>query len=995
MSAAAPVIEPPPPKGTRARGRWLRRVLVLLAVLVLVAAGASMWLLHTQGGARFALGQAVRLAGEGVRYEGVEGTLGGPMRIKLIEIQRGGLYARVEDLEMQTSLFGALRGLLVIDRLHAGKVEVRTKPTGEAAQLPASLAPPRAVRLEDGRIGELRVGTLGGAKEQDLVVRDIFLRGEGDASRWKIEEARADTPYAKGRVTGTLGTRAPFDLEANADLEGAAAERQFKARVTAKGSLRSLEARLQGEVSGQPATGRLVLEPFAPMPVRVLEVQARDLDLARQGLPGPRTRLAVDVSLSAAGAKAFAGPVKIENAEPGPWDGGRLPVAAASARVVVTPDRLEIADLDVSLAGGGHAVGRARLEKSGVQAQLRISDVDLVALHGGLQKTRLAGSVVVEGDRAAQRFEVALRDPRFEVEGRASLANRRLEVDNARVRTGGGALTAAGTLALDGKREFRFTGRGEHFDPSAFAKTAKADLNFAFVASGTLADAIAGEARIDLAPSTYAGMPASGRVNVAGDRRRIASADVEVALGEARLAARGSFGAASDALDVTFRAPDLALVARPFGIALAGSAEGEGRLTGTFAAPAGRVSLTGANLALPSNVFMRELTARVEAGTDPESPIDASLTAHGVAVGPDKPPTTLAESATVTVKGTRAAHRLDLAARMTRENELKLALAGGLDPRARDVSWSGRVESLALTGRGAFALKAPATFLASAARVELGDARLEGEWGETHLELTRWTPRTLDVKGSSRGIQIQNVARTLRLDLPRSSLVVAGDWDIHAAETFDGTVNLRRVSGDLRVGEPPLPLGLQELTLKAEAVRGRARASLAIVGERAGRITGDGTGLVVRGEKGWAFAADGPVQARVAGQINDLQVFAPWIGPDARLGGRLDADVTVTGTGAAPVVAGSARADGLVVREPQTGFELEQGVVAVQLAGRAITIEQLSARVPWHMSDRARENISVEAPAGGGTIGAQGTIDLAARSGAIRLRLERVPVTQL
>jgi translocation and assembly module TamB len=128
----------------------------------------------------------------------------------------------------------------------------------------------------------------------------------------------------------------------------------------------------------------------------------------------------------------------------------------------------------------------------------------------GLQKTKVTGHVSASGDRAAQRFEVQLKDPRFEIEGRAGLARERLEVETATVRTGGGAATAKGSIALSGKREFSFQGDARHFDPSAFVKTARGDLNFAFVTSGTLQPEIAGEAKLEIAPSTVAGLPASG-----------------------------------------------------------------------------------------------------------------------------------------------------------------------------------------------------------------------------------------------------------------------------------------------------------------------------------------------------------------------------------------------------------------------------------------------------------------------------------------------------
>lgn len=989
--------------------RWLARIAAVLMALLLVVAIGAWWLLATPEGARFVLNQAIHAAGEGVRYEGFEGALGGPMRIRLLEVSRPDLYVRIDDLEMETSLRQLPRRLHV-HRLGARAIEVRSVDTGAAATLPVSFAPPHIVRLDEGRIGELRLGDLtreaaaekdparqramiAASRDGDAVVKNILVRGEGDEREWRVAEMRVDTAYGKASLAGRVESKAPFALDLRAAIEGVAAERPYKAAVGASGTLQKIEASLDGEVSGQPASGRATLEPFAAMPVRALELHAKDVDLARHGA-GPRTRLALDVKLAGEG-KTFAGPVRLENAEPGPWDRRQLPFTSAAARIEVSTERVEVSELRVALAGGGTASGRASLRKSGVEANLVVAAVDLAALHRDLQKTRVAGTVVVRGDRAAQRFEMVLKDPRFEIEGRGRLAGERLDIETARVRTGGGSVTASGGMGLGGSRDFRFEGAASRFDPGAFVKSAKGDLNFDFIASGSLAGGIRGEARARIAPSTYGGMPASGRIIVAGDRRRIANADVSLALGESRLEARGRFGGPGDVMEVTLRSPNLSVLSRPLGIALAGKLDADARLSGTFQAPAGSVSLVGANLALPSNVHVRELRLRAEAGTAPDSAIDASLQAKGVAVGQDKPPSPFAESVEATVKGTRLAHRLEADAVMTRDARLRVALEGGLDPRARPPSWNGRVASLSLTGRGAFALAAPTSLSASARRVELGDAMLRGEWGEARLAVTRWTPESLELRGSSPGIQIQNLARSLRLGtLPRSDLVVAGDWDVRGAQTLNASVNLRRVSGDLRLGEPPLPLGLQSLELKASANGGRATATVEMSGERVGRIRGEGAATLARGAGGWELAPAAPVQGSLVAEHTNLEAFAPWLGPDAKLGGRLNANVTVSGTGADPRVAGEARAADLVLREPQSGFEVDKGDVLLRMNGKTLAIERFTASTPWRPAQSAREHFGGMALPAAGTITAEGSIDLAARGGSLRIVADKAVLTQ-
>ncbi len=974
--------------------RWALAILATLLVMIALAGGAIYWLVRTPGGAELVVSRAAGLIGKGTKFEGVEGSLGGVLRVRSIVIDRPDLYVRVEGLEMDSSApFG---GTLVVHRLAARSVEVRTASSKEAAKLPVSFTPPYPVRLGDGRVGTLRLGTIPPAPDQDLVLNDIVLRGEGDKVRWKIDEASVASAYGAARIAGTIGNASPFAVDLGGELAGKVEGRDYRMTARFGGTLKAIEANVSGLVAGMRASARAVLEPFDSVALKAVAIDAADVDVSKLAASLPRTRISVHATLSPHD-KTLVGPVRIANAEPGPWDKGLLPFNSASANVVASTRAAELADLAVQLTGGGSANGRATIGKDGVLADLRVADVDLAALHGSLQKTKVAGRVALSGDKGGQRFDVALKDPRFAIEGRAALAHERLDVETVRITTGGGAVSGKGSLATAGRKEFRFEGEARHFDPSAFVKTARGDMNFTFVTSGTLADGAAGEAKIDIAPSTYAGLPASGRINVSGDRKRIASADVAVSLGEAHLDAKGSFGRAADSMDLAFRAPNLAVVAKPFGLQLAGRVEGTANLTGTLRSPAGRVALTGANLALPSNVYVRELTLRGEAGTDPESRIEATLQAKGVALGTQTPPTSIAETLSATLAGTRAWHRLDIDATMTRDNRVRAAFQGGLDAKSPAPAWNGRIDSLDMTGRGAFALTAPAALSLTAARVELGDAQLRGDWGEARLAVTRWTPRTLDFKGATAGLQIQNLARSLRLaSVPRSDLVIAGEWDIHAAETFEGTIDVKRVSGDLRVGEPPLALGLKELTLHADAVRGRARGNVSVIGERIGRIQGEGAVLIVHGASGWEFARESPIEGKLAADIPNLESLAPWLGPDARLGGHLNADFRISGTGADPRFDGRARAESLVLREPQSGFEISEGQVGVRVDGRTLAIERFVAKTPWRPSEGALERMGrVDIPPAGGTITAEGSIDWAARRGAIRVKADKAVVTQL
>jgi translocation and assembly module TamB len=999
--SAAPQSPPPSPAPPRGRWRVLRWMALALVALVALVAGIAWWILATEGGARFTLREVAGRVGPGTRIEGVRGRLGGPLHVALIEIARPGLYVRIDEVDLDAS--PPLSGVLVVHQLHAKSVVVRTAPSADTkSTLPASIAAPYPVHLEDGKVETLRIGHIApgepaqGDAAKDFVVTGIVLKGDGDRSRWRVDEAAATTEYGTAHVSGSVGYARPFRLDAHATASGRFQEKAYDADAKVKGTLETLEADLQGTFAGARAMASAAVAPFGESVVRALSLEASRVDLAQFTPSLPATDLAVQAKLVPHG-KGFRGPVRIENARPGPWDRKELPFTRAAAEVTAEGTRVALASLDVALAGGGRAQGRGAYDNGAAQADLQLTGVDLASLQSTLQKTQIGGRVQASGDRDAQRFEVALEDPRFKVEGRGALAQQKLSIETARVSTGGGVLDAKGSMALAGDKAFRLEGNAQHFDPSAFVKTTKGDLNFAFVASGRLADPIGGEARLDIAPSRYAGLPAQGRAHVAGDRTRIAVAEADVEIGGARITASGSYGRAGDALDLTFHVPNLSVLAQPFGASLSGRVNGSARVTGTFDDPAGRISLTADNLALPSDITVRALSLELEAGTHPTSPVAVRLNAQSIARGAPPPATTLAQSVRLSVDGTRLEHRARLDVAINKDSTFHAALHGGEQRSAKTVAWNGTLEEFGITGPGSFTLAGPAPLYAGAERVELGAADLKGEWGEAKLDLTRWTPRGIELKGTSPGIEIRTLARTLRAwSITRSDLVIAGDWDIRALETFEGTLDVHRVRGDLRVGEPPLPLGLQELALRANAQRGRARVALSLVGANFGHVEGDGTGLIVRGASGWQLAQDAPVEAKLVAEVPELARLTPWLGTDAKLGGRIDANIAVSGTGADPRVNGDIRATNLAVREPQSGLEIDRGEVALKLAGQSVTIERFFAHTPWSVPQRAREHLAaVKAPPDGGTLTAHGSIDLAQRTGELIIDLDHAVVTEL
>ena len=89
MSAAAPAASAPPPAPPPRRRRWVRVIVALAIVVVVLVAAilvAAYWLIATPGGAQFVFNHVTGALGKGTRIEGVRGAIGGPLSIKLVEI---------------------------------------------------------------------------------------------------------------------------------------------------------------------------------------------------------------------------------------------------------------------------------------------------------------------------------------------------------------------------------------------------------------------------------------------------------------------------------------------------------------------------------------------------------------------------------------------------------------------------------------------------------------------------------------------------------------------------------------------------------------------------------------------------------------------------------------------------------------------------------------------------------------------------------------------
>ena len=132
--------------------------------------------------------------------------------------------------------------------------------------------------------------------------------------------------------------------------------------------------------------------------------------------------------------------------------------------------------------------------------------------------------------------------------------------------------------------------------------------------------------------------------------------------------------------------------------------------------------------------------------------------------------------------------------------------------------------------------------------------------------------RRRELRGSSEGLITRPLIRALGLAVPpRSSVVFDAQWDLKAGDTIDGFARLKRLRGDVRVGDPPVPLGLEELSASVEAKAGQVKAVLAIRGAQVGRIDAQATTTIRKEGASWKFPRDAPIPA-----VDPGDARLPW-----------------------------------------------------------------------------------------------------------------------
>lgn len=919
-------------RGKRRRKVALRSGIGTLAIAVGVAALAY-WLLMTIGGRDLLLRQIVaRLpAGTELTWKQAEGPASGPMTLRGVHFsmprQRdpdcvptpqascamGRIVFDADVVTLDPALRPLLGRTLRLDALDVRGATLDLPRSDEPFELPTwpdvlpRIEPPLAVQADTIRIDDFTVVQEG---EPLIAIRSARTGLHAASGRLHVERLRMDSDRGQFTLHGDYEPRKDFrsDLIGTAVLPAQAGRTAPRLGLVAKGDLSRMDVAVAGRLPA-PTQATLTLRGDKDAPrwqVRA-KSDALDIGLLTGGEPGESMALNVDASGTGGNANLR-----------GSFRQGEFNATIQPSKLSLVERRLQLQPLVVDLFEG-------RVTANGIADLQDPNDASLkFAVNAcGLQWTSEDGKTAIGGDAD---FGVAGKPQAWALKGQARLqrGNERatvditgagnrdgMRVDALRATMPQGRLDAVGNVAWSPLVKWQADATLAGFDPGYFAPDWPGAINGTLTSTGELRDGKGLLAHVDA--SKLGGQmrkrALSGRatVDIDGDAYR---GDVALGLGNSRIDANGKIASTMqvDANLAPLHLDDLL----PDG---KGVLRGTLKLRGARNAPDIDVDLDGKGIAF-GDYRAESISAK---GRLPWNKGNGALAIDARGVDAGLPLTGLQAN----LRG--AVERLQFDA--DAQGDIgTLAVQG--DATKQGTRWQGTLAALQFAPQlGArWSLQQPARWSWDGRNGMLSQACLRSADGGDLCANADWPRRGLDLQGDKLPLALAVPYLPERSD--------GRPWALHG--DLDLAAQLRPVGNTWR--------GTAQVTSAAGGVRNRARARRDLLSYRELVLDAQFDPQRINATLGAVFDDDGRIEARIATGWDD---YAPldgalkintdeltWmelLSPDiVEPTGRLDADLRLSGTRAAPLIGGNGRLQQFATELPSLGIALQDGDIRME-----------------------------------------------------------------
>jgi translocation and assembly module TamB len=607
--------------------RWPRRVLISLAVLVVLLAGAF-WLLGRESTLQQLVARIARASGGQIAVTGVSGSLYHRMHIDRLVYRSKDSVVTAENIDINWSPLQYFSEGLTISELHAAALTVQSTGKSEPARMPDTLASPIKLSIADGRLDKLTLLSDTGSN----VVEQLRFKLDGDRKRWNLRDASALTAFGRVKADLAIAGDKPFALQGKATLTqtqppaqgGAkqpgmandatasapqAAHGTARLALQAGGDLSLLTLKAQGTANGASGEAALALAPFDPIILRSIDLTGRDLDPAGFDPGWPEAKFSLKLTAAIARDQKLSGQFALLNqGKAAPIDQQGLPLQAFSGRLDGTLTASVLDNVLLDLGGAGKFTGGGNVQRSapdaGVDAanfKLHTDRLDLKSIHSSINKTSVSGDINLVSTPKKQTLNAALADKGLRLDLQATLADALLQLHQARLQAKKGSITATGQASLKDRQAFSAKLRTDHFDPSALGGAYPiGDLNADITANGVIAPAWQVTAGFQIKPSKLFGQALTGNGKLNADANagviHISGVDAHLAMAQNTADVSGNFGAPGEQLRWKIDARQLSTISSD----LLGAITASGVITGTMESPRSSFDADARGLALAS-----------------------------------------------------------------------------------------------------------------------------------------------------------------------------------------------------------------------------------------------------------------------------------------------------------------------------------------------------------------------------------------------------------
>lgn len=370
----------------------------------------------------------------------------------------------------------------------------------------------------------------------------------------------------------------------------------------------------------------------------------------------------------------------------------------------------------------------------------------------------------------------------------------------------------------------------------------------------------------------------------------------------------------------------------------------DGTLEGSLENLALKANIEAQKLRLQGGIKIEQLIGQANIMPEADGKVSADFKANGLQYG-----THPLLDAGLILQGSKLQHQLAVNAQ-GKEFKLTSHLQGGRNKTL----WQGQLQDLKLEGITPLQLteSAPLKFDFASENISLllEKAPFQLASGRIRIDQLGFDAHGFNSTGHLEKITLRDIPANL-LTLPaglQGDATFAGQWNINAATTLNGSVSLQREAGDLSMlsaGGEVKPLGLENVTTDINIIDNNANLHLVITGKGVGNLQTDVATTLTKIDAGYAVLANAPLNLKGSAQLDSLAWLPlPLSLMDAKIDGEIKLDVVGNGTISAPNLSGNLQAKNLFFGLPREGLILQEGALDANFEKDSLHINQASWR---------------------------------------------------